>query len=71
MFVDWILAIGFHKAEEDAPCKDSPREDSPRKAALLRASVGTEGFSIIGRYSRKAYRKNIAVNILIKRLSQL
>lgn len=36
MFEDWLLAIGFPTADEHAA----------RKAALLRASLGTEGFRI-------------------------
>ena len=36
MFEDWLLAIGFPETEAMAP----------RKAALLRASLGTEGFRI-------------------------
>ena len=36
MFEDWLLAIGFPETEAVAP----------RKAAILRASLGTEGFRI-------------------------
>ena len=36
MFEDWLLAIGF-------PASDSMQQ---RKAALLRSSLGTEGFRI-------------------------
>ena len=36
MFEDWLLAIGFPEAEAM----------QPRKAAILRASLGTEGFRI-------------------------
>ena len=34
MFEDWLLAIGFPETEAAGP----------RKAALLRASLGTEGY---------------------------
>ena len=53
MFEDWLLAIGFPDTEAAAP----------RKAAILRASLGTEGFRIytsLATDPREAYAAAVA-----------
>lgn len=53
MFEDWLLAIGFPETEAMAP----------RKAAILRASLGTEGFRIytsLATNPRESYADAIA-----------
>jgi hypothetical protein len=49
MFEDWLLAVGF---------PDGPSNDQ-RKAALLRASLGTEGYRLYNSLTPEAELKRI------------
>jgi hypothetical protein len=56
MFEDWLMAIGFPDTEAMGP----------RKAALLRASLGTEGFRL---YSSLATNPREAYDAAVARLA--